>query len=149
MLALAPIDGCAARAVSKVGGLFGGGEPETIMESDVAAPPEMESRHASGIQNDGDTLVGGRFTFRGPLEETDAFAQELTERYTVRGWTVVRSQVDPVRGTLLFQKEGREAEVVFRANALDPAMAQATVTVRRLQASPAKPAAGGVGGGAA
>lgn len=149
MLALAAADGCAARAVSKVGGLFGGGEPETIMESDVAAPPEMESRHAVGIDNDGDTLVGGRFTFRGPLEETDAFAQELTLRYTERGWTVERSQVDPVQGTVVFRKEGREAEVLFRTNALNPAMAQATVTVRRVAASPAKPAADGVGGGAA
>ena len=149
MLALAATDGCAARAISKVGRVFGGGEPETIMESDVAAPPEMESRHAVGIDNQGDTLVGGRFTFRGPLEETDAFAQELTERYTVRGWSVVRSQIDPVQGTLVFRKDTREVEVLFHSNALNPAMAQATVTVRRLAASPAETGAGGVGGGAA
>ena len=146
MLALVAADGCAARAVSKVGGLFGGGEPETIMESDVAAPPEMESRHAVGIDNEGDTLVGGRFTFRGPIEETDAFAQEITARYAERGWVVERSQVDPVQGTLLFRKDSREVEVLFHSNALNPAMAQATVTVRRVATSPAKPASGGVGG---
>lgn len=149
MLALVAANSCAARAVSKVGGLFGGGEPETVMESDVAAPPAMESRHAVGIENDGDTLVGGRFTFRGPIEETDAFAQEITARYTERGWTVERSQVDPVQGMLLFRKDGRESEVQFRANGLNPAMGQATVTVRRVAASPAKAGAGGVGGGAA
>lgn len=149
MLAIAAIDGCAARAISKVGGLFGAGEPETIMESDVAAPPGMESRHASGIENQGDTLVGGRFTFRGPIEETDAFAQELSERYTVRGWTVSRSQVDPVQGTLVFLKDGRQVQVLFRANALNPEMAQATVTITRASASAAQPAAGGVSGGPA
>lgn len=145
MLALGP--GCAARAVSKVGGLLGGGEPETIMESDVAAPPGLESRHATGIDNAGDTLVAGRFTFRGPIEETDAFAQEITERYTTRGWTVVRSQVDPLQGSLVFRKDQREADVLFRANALDPAMGQATVTVKPAQASATQPTSGGVGGG--
>ena len=149
MLALAASHGCAARAMSKVGGLLGAGEPETIMESDVAAPPEMESRHALGIENEGETLVGGRFSFRGPLEETDAFARELTERYTERGWSVVRSQVDPVQGTVVFRKDFREAEVNFRENSLNPAMSQATVTVRKVAASTAQPVDGGVGGGSA
>lgn len=144
---VAAVAGCAARAVGKVGGLLGG-QSETVLESDVAAPPAMESRHTSGIDHDGETLVGGTFVFRGPLEETDAFAEEIRARYVERGWQVSRSQVTPTEGRLLFRKDSREVSVDFRANVLNPAMSSATVHVKRLASAP-QPAAGGVGGGPA
>ena len=139
--------GCAARAVGKVSHLFKG-ENETVLESDVAAPPVMESRHTSGIEQDGDLLVGGTFVFRGQLEETDAFANEIRQRYVERGWQVTRSQVTPTEGRLLFHKDSREVSVDFRANVLNPAMSTATVTVKRIASAP-KPAQGGGGGGPA
>lgn len=138
--------GCAARAVGKVGGLFKG-QNETVLESDVAAPPEMESRYTTGIEHQGETLVGGTFVFRGPLDETDAFATEIRARYTERGWQVARTQVTPTEGRMLFRKDAREVSVDFRANLLNPAMSQATVTVKRLASAP-QPAQSGGGGGA-
>lgn len=139
--------GCAARAVGKVSHLFKG-ENETVLESDVGAPPGMESRYTTGIEHQGETLVGGTFTYRGDLEETDTFATEIRARYTERGWQVARSQVTPTEGRLLFRKDDREASVDFRANLLNPAMSSATVTVRR-QASAPQPAKGGATGGPA
>lgn len=146
MLALATlVAGCAARAVSKVGQIFSG-EKGTILESDVAAPPEMENRLSSGIEQSGDTLVGGQFSFRGHIEETAAFANEMVERYRELGWEVTRNEVEPNHGRLRFRKGDREVEVDFRGNPLNPWMSQATVFVRRLAASPA---GGGTGGGPA
>ena len=139
--------GCAARAVGKVSGLFKG-ENETVLESDVAAPPAMDSRFTSGIEHDGETLAGGTFVFRGPLDETDAFANEIRERYTERGWQVTRSQVTPTEGRMAFRKDYREVSVDFRANVLNPAMSAATVTVKRV-ASATQPVQGGQGGGPA
>jgi|GEM_PF-1617310 len=121
--------GCMAMKHGRIGKMFSPGESETILESDVAAPPDMESRHTSNIEHQGETLCGGRFTFRGPLEESDSFAHEITDRYTQRGWMVTCSHVTPNQGQLFFHKDTRQVEVNFKASPLNPAMSQATVFV--------------------
>lgn len=138
--------GCAARAVSKLSRVVNG-ENETILESDVAAPPDMENRHSSGIEQSGNTLVAGQFSFRGHIEETDAFSKEIIERYRERGWEVTRNEVEPNHGRLRFRKDEREVDVDFRGNPLNPWMSQATVFVRRLAASAPQPAGGSQGSG--
>jgi hypothetical protein len=149
MLAAAALAvGCAARAVSKVSRVLGG-ENEAILESDVAAPPDMENRHSSGIEQSGETLVGGRFTFRGHLEETDAFAREIVARYEERGWSVTRNQVETNHGRLSFRKGDRQVDVEFRGNPLNPWMSQATVFVRRSGYSATEASGGGQSGKAA
>ena len=144
----AMLAGCAARAVSKLSRVVNG-ENETILESDVAAPPDMENRHSAAIEQSGNTLVAGEFSFRGHIEETDAFSREIIERYRERGWEVTRNEVEPNHGRLRFRKDDREVEVDFRGNPLNPWMSQATVFVRRTAASTPQPAGGGQGGGAA
>jgi hypothetical protein len=148
MLIAMLLAGCAVRAVSKVSRVFGG-ENETILESDVAAPPEMENRHSSGIEQTGDTLVAGQFTFRGHIEETVAFSDEIIERYKERGWGIGLREVETNHGRLTFRKDDREVEVDFRGNPVNPWMSQATVIVRRLAGSAPKPAGSGVGSGPA
>jgi hypothetical protein len=148
LLVAALLAGCAVRAVSKVSRVFGG-ENETILESDVAAPPDMENRHSSNIEQIGDTLVGGQFTFRGHIEETVAFSDEIIERYKERGWGIGRREVETNHGRLTFRKDDREVEVDFRGNPVNPWMSQATVIVRRLGGSAPQPAGSGGGSGPA
>lgn len=151
LLALVGLPGCALMKIDRISSKLSGGDPDTVLESDVGAPPEMESRHSTGIDHDGETLVGGCFSYRGSIEETDAFAKEVSERYTSRGWTVWQSSVHPRNGNLIFRKGDRQAEVDFTVSTIEPAMSRATVTVSRIAASApaAQPAHGAVGGGPA
>jgi hypothetical protein len=148
LLAAVLLSGCAVRAVSKVSRVLGG-ENETILESDVAAPPDMENRHSSGIEQTGDTLMAGQFTFRGHIEEPVVFSDEIIERYKERGWGIGRREIETNHGRLTFRKDDREVEVDFRGNPVNPWMSQATVIVRRVGGSAAQPAGSGVGGGPA
>ncbi len=143
--------GCALMKLDRISKKLTGGEPETILQSDVGAPPEMESRHSTGIDHDGDTLVGGCFTYRGNIEETDAFAKDVSERYTSRGWTAWQTAVNPRNGNLIFRKDDRQVEVDFTVSTIEPAMSRATVTVSRIAASApaAQPAQGAVSRGPA
>jgi hypothetical protein len=142
------LTGCAARAVAKIGNALSG-QDESILESDVAAPPDMENRHSTGIEQSGESLMGGQFTFRGHIEESSAFAQEIIERYRERGWELTRNEVEPNHGRLRFQKDQRVVDVDFRGNPLNPWMSQATVFVKRVGDSAAQTGGGGASGGPA
>lgn len=138
--------GCVARAAR----LLSGKGDEMVLESDIPAPPGLESRHATAIDQRGDTLAGGRFTYRGPIEETDAYADEVVALYGERGWTLWRREVGPVNGRLLFRKDTRQVEVNYRTNSIDPAMGSATLFVGPIPASaPAQAGGGGQRSGAA
>lgn len=117
--------GCVARAAR----LLSGKGDETVLESDIPAPPGLESRHATGIEQRGETLVGGRFTYRGHVGETDAYADEIVALFSERGWTLWRRQVGPGHGRILFRKGDRQVDVNYRANPVSPAMGSATVLV--------------------
>ena len=88
-----------------------GSGPAMILESDIPAPPEMESRHSSNIDQRSGTLDGGKFTFRGPIEDVVHF---------------------------IFHKGNRDVEVNFRAGQLNPTMSEVTVIVRQT-ATPTPP----------
>ncbi len=125
--------GCVARAARL---LSGKGDP-TVLESDIPAPPGLESRHATGIDQKGEVLSGGRFTYRGTVGETDAYADEIVGLYSERGWTLWRREVGPGHGKIFFRKDSRQVEVNYRANPIDPAMGSATVLVGPIAASAA------------
>ena len=57
-----------------------GSGPAMILESDIPAPPEMESRHSSNIDQRSGTLDGGKFTFRGPIEDVVHFTNNKVTR---------------------------------------------------------------------
>jgi hypothetical protein len=141
--------GCVAR-LGRMASRLGSGQPETILESDVAAPPEMESRHASEIDQGSGRLLGGRFTFRGPIQESDAFAEEMVEAFVERGWSLQQRRVGTHEGRLVFDKDTRRVTVDFRSNPINPAMSRATVVVEPVSSGdPAKPGDDPAGGGAA
>lgn len=144
--AVAPQWGCVARAAR----MLSGQGDATVLESDIPAPPRLESRHAAGIEQQGDVLMAGRFTYRGPVDETDAYADEIVALYSERGWRLWRREVGPGHGRILFRKDGRQVEVNYRGNPIDPAMGSATVFVGPVPTSATpKPADGGQGGGTA
>jgi hypothetical protein len=105
--------------------------PDMILESDVPAPPAMEGRHSSNIDQRSGTLDGGLFTFRGPITDTVDFADKSVAQYQGQGWAVAKRVVHPTAGSLIFRKGDREAELNFRVVQLNPSMSEATVIVRQ------------------
>ena len=115
-----------------------GSGPAMILESDIPAPPEMESRHSANIDQRSGELDGGKFTFRGPIEDVVVFTNESVALFQAQGWTVAKRTVNPTAGDLVFRKGNREVEVNFRAGQLNPSMSEATVIVRQI-ATPTPP----------
>ena len=52
VVALIGQPGCMLMKLDRISKKLTGGEPETILQSDVGAPPEMESRHSTGIDHE-------------------------------------------------------------------------------------------------
>lgn len=150
MLVLAALVGLQGGCVARAARLLSGKGDAMVLESDIPAPPGLESRHATGIDQRGDVLSGGRFTYRGTVGETDAYADDLVELYTERGWTLWRREVGPGHGRMLFRKDSRQVEVSYRSNPVDPAMGSATILVGAIPGSAApQPVQGGQRGGPA
>lgn len=105
-----------------------------ILESDIPAPPEMESRHSANIDQRSGELDGGKFTFRGPIADVVIFTNEVVALFQEQGWSVTQRVVNPTAGDLVFRKGNREVEVNFRAGQLNPSMSEATVIVRHTAA---------------
>ncbi|MSR33509.1 MAG: hypothetical protein EXS12_01685 [Phycisphaerales bacterium] len=115
-----------------------GSGPSMILESDIPAPPEMESRHSSNIDQRSGELDGGKFTFRGTITDVVEFTNESVGLFLAQGWIVAKREVHPTKGDLVFRKGTREVEVNFRAGQLNPTMSEATVIVRQT-ATPTPP----------
>ncbi len=115
-----------------------GSGPAMILESDIPAPPAMEGRHSSNIDQRSGQLDGGKFTFRGSIPDVVYFTNEIVALFQNNGWKVSKRAVQPTKGDLLFRKDNREVEVNFRAGHLNPSMSEATIIVRQI-AEPTPP----------
>jgi hypothetical protein len=150
VLVLAAFAGLQGGCVARAARLLSGKGDAMVLESDIPAPPGLESRHATGIDQQGDVLSGGRFTYRGSVPETDGYADELVGLYAERGWTLWRREVGPGHGRVLFRKDSRQVEVNYRSNPVDPAMGSATILVGAIPAgAPPQSPPGGQGRGPA
>lgn len=109
--------------------------PETVVGSDVPQIVGLESRHSSEIERDGETLVGGRFLYRGAMRTPVEVADDTMARFKRFGWTLETRRVMPTSAHLTFVKDDREAEVILQVNTLNPAMGAGTLDVRRRGAS--------------
>jgi len=105
--------------------------PETIAGSDVPQIVGLENRHLSGLEHDGETLVGARALYRGAMVDPSPMAQQTTARFLARGWTLERKRISTTSATLLFAKGDREVEVDLKASQLNPAMGVGAIDVRR------------------
>lgn len=119
---------CAAALV-----LLGGCDspPETVVDSDVPQIVGLENRHASGIEHDGATLVGGRFLYRGHMSDPLDVARDTTSRYRSHGWAVESQRIFPTSAVLLFTKDEREVQVDLKCSMLNPAMGAGSIDVHR------------------
>lgn len=122
------------------------GPPETLVGSDVPQIVGLENRHLSGLQRDGDRLVGARALFRGEMVDPEPVAQRTIARFESRGWTLRERRISTTTATLLFTKDDREVEVDLKASQLNPAMGVGSLDLRRQAGGSAAPGAGGVTG---
>lgn len=118
------------------------GPPETVVGSDVPQIVGLENRHASGIDHDGETLVAGRFLYRGKMRDPTDVAEDTAARYRRHGWTLLSEQIHPTSALLLFTKDDREVRIDLKCNLLNPSMGAGSIDVFRRGAAPAAGTAG-------
>lgn len=105
--------------------------PETVAGSDVPQIVGLENRHSSELAHDGETLVSGRFLYRGEMKDPVRVADRTTEMYWNYGWKLEESRVFPTGAMLLFAKGDRQAEVDLKCNALNPSMSSGAIDLHR------------------
>lgn len=81
-----------------------GSGPAMILESDIPAPPEMESRHSSNIDQRSGELDGGKFTFRGTIADVVVFTNESVALFQEQGWKIIKRSVHTTKGDLVFAR---------------------------------------------
>lgn len=106
-------------------------QPETIADSDVPQIAGLENRHLSGLERDGETLVGARALYRGEILDPNSIVTPTIDRYLAHGWTIARRRVSNTSATLVFVKGDREAEVDLKTNHLNPAMGTGSIDLHR------------------
>ena len=114
-------------------------QPETVVDSDVPQIVGLESRHASGIEREGDVLMGGHFVYRGEVANPAEMAADTAKIYREHGWTLESSNIGSAGGRMVFVKDDRTVYVDLKANLLDPSMGSGTVDVTRTGETPTGP----------
>ncbi|MSR17639.1 MAG: hypothetical protein EXS00_00465 [Phycisphaerales bacterium] len=123
------------RAVSGVALLIlilGGckGLPETVMDSDLPAPVDMESRYSSDVVNTDTHITAGEFLFSGMVRDIDRSIDETRTRFVDHGWTESGFDAGNRTGRLVFRKGDRQATVTIMGNSIDPAMSRGMIVVK-------------------
>lgn len=117
--------------------------PETVVGSDVPQIVGLESRHSSGIERQGETLVAGRFLYRGAMRDPIEVSQNTIARYERFGWSVESRRIMPTSAILLFAKDDREVRIDLKCSMLNPRMGAGSIDVHRRGAAitpaPAQP----------
>jgi hypothetical protein len=108
-----------------------GDAPLTLLESDVAAPPEMQVRLSTDVVRDGGELSGGRFVMSGPIKDLGKAVEDTVARYESNGWSVLSRDVSAAAATLRFAKSTRAVTVELQRRRIDPGMSSAVVLVER------------------
>jgi len=107
------------------------GPPDTVVGSDVPQIVGLENRHSSGLEHDGDTLVAGRFLYRGTMRDPVDVANHTIERYRRFGWTLVSQRIQPTSAALVFTKDDRRVEVDLKTNMLNHTMGAGAIDLHR------------------
>jgi len=115
--------------------------PDTVVGSDVPQIVGLENRHSSGIERAGESLVAGRFVYRGNMRDPVKVADDTIAIYHSYGWTLQSKRVLPTSAELRFAKDDREVLVDLKCSVLNPSMGAGSIDVMRRGATTTQPGA--------
>lgn len=110
---------------------------QTLLESDVPLPPNMESVRSADIRRAGGTVTGGRFVLAGSVSDARDALDETIERYRSNGWSLVDSARGLDHSTAVFRKGSRTATVSIERRTLSPDMSSGSLVIVDGAAAPA------------
>jgi len=112
-------------------------KPSVILDTDIPAPPGLESVFARGLERRGDELVAGRFVFHGRVDDAPALLERTLAQFRARGWTLSSRRTGAASCMAVVVKGDRQATISVVANQIDPPMSKAQIDVSLLAPRPA------------
>lgn len=112
-------------------------KPSVILDTDIPAPPGLESVFARGLERRGDELIAGRFVFHGRVNDARSLLERTLAQFRARGWTLTSRRTGDASCLAVVVKGDRQATISIVANQIDPPMSKAQIDVSLVGPRPA------------
>jgi len=104
-------------------------EPDTVLQSDLPQIPGMVPRDSTGIRQSEGRVTAGQFSYKGPISNLNARANETMSRFDLAGWKLSSQTLSPATASFIYRKDSRTVRVEIIQNGVQPKMSTAVLTV--------------------
>ena len=102
-----------------------------VLQTDLPQVPGMTPRDSDGLRQEGDRVVAGQFSYKGPVPALRERVAETMVRFEQAGWALASQTVTEATAVLVYRKDTRVARVEIIRNGVQPKMSTAVVTVTK------------------
>ena len=104
-------------------------EPDTVLQSDLPQIPGMVPRDTTGLRQSEGRVTAGQFSYKGPISNLNARADETMSRFDQAGWKLVSQTLSAATASFTYRKDNRTVRVEIIQNGVQPKMSTAVLTV--------------------
>ena len=104
-------------------------EPDSVLQSDLPQIPGMTPRDSSGLRQSEGRVTAGQFSYKGPISNLNARANETMARFDQAGWKLSSQTLSASTASLTYRKDNRTVRVEIIQNGVQPKMSTGVLTV--------------------
>jgi hypothetical protein len=104
-------------------------EPDSVLQSDWPQIPGMTPRDSSGLRQSEGRVTAGQFSYKGPISNLNARANETMARFDQAGWKLSSQTLSASTANLIYRKDNRTVRVEIIQNGVQPKMSTGVLTV--------------------
>ncbi|MSR04254.1 MAG: hypothetical protein EXS04_01470 [Phycisphaerales bacterium] len=104
-------------------------EPDSVLQSDLPQIPGMTPRDSSGLRQSEGRVTAGQFSYKGPISNLNARANETMARFDQAGWKLSSQTLSASTANLIYRKDNRTVRVEIIQNGVQPKMSTGVLTV--------------------
>ena len=104
-------------------------EPDSVLQSDLPQIPGMTPRDRSGLRQSEGRVTAGQFSYKGPISNLNARANETMARFDQAGWKLSSQTLSASTANLIYRKDNRTVRVEIIQNGVQPKMSTGVLTV--------------------
>ena len=104
-------------------------EPDCVLQSDLPQIPGMTPRDSSGLRQSEGRVTAGQFSYKGPISNLNARANETMARFDQAGWKLSSQTLSASTANLIYRKDNRTVRVEIIQNGVQPKMSTGVLTV--------------------
>ena len=82
-------------------------EPDSVLQSDLPQIPGMTPRDSSGLRQSEGRVTAGQFSYKGPISNLNARANETMARFDQAGWKLSSQTLSASTANLIYRKDNR------------------------------------------